>query len=209
MTIVIKAPFARQMQVCRCPLCALVCDDESITGGRRRCPRCKTLLSGHPSWRPHLSWALLLSALILYVPANLLPVMSTTLLGHVSESTILSGVVAFWQSGSWGIAAIIFIASVVVPCLKFLSLGLLLVSSARKSRWARRERARLYRLTEWIGCWSMLDVVVVAVVCGLLRFHALSEAEPRAGILFFGLVVMLTMLCALSFEPKTLWEDKQ
>ncbi len=205
--MVINAPFARQMQLCRCPLCGLACADE-MHDARGRCPRCHTRLQVSQQRRPHLSWALLLTAMILYVPASVFPVMSTTLLGHRSDSTILSGVVAFWRSGSWGIAAIIFIASVVVPCLKFLSLGVLLFSTARKTQWARRERARLYRMTEWIGCWSMLDVVVVAAVCGLLRFHALGEAEPRAGIFFFGLVVMLTMLCALSFEPKTLWEDK-
>ncbi|WP_449553336.1 paraquat-inducible protein A [Lelliottia amnigena] len=204
-----NSPFAREIQLCRCPLCGLVCADEPTHGVGGKCPRCHTLLPARRYSRPHLSWALLLTAMILYVPANLFPVMSTTLLGHVSDSTILSGVVAFWRSGSWGIASVIFMASVVIPCLKFLSLSVLLLSNARKSRWARRERARLYRLTEWIGCWSMLDVVVVAVVCGQLRFHALSEAEPRAGIVFFGLVVMLTMLCALSFEPKTIWEDKQ
>lgn len=205
----IDVPFAREMHVCRCPLCGLVCSDDRVSGAGERCPRCHTLLPNHPHSCSQLSWALLFTAMILYVPANLFPVMSTTLLGQGTDSTILSGVVVFWRSGSWGIAAIIFVASVVVPCLKFLSLSALLLSTSRKSRWARRERARLYRVMEWIGCWSMLDVVVVAAVCGLLRFHTLSEAEPRAGIFFFGFVVILTMLCALSFEPKTLWEDKQ
>ncbi|WP_434644021.1 paraquat-inducible protein A [Klebsiella sp. I138] len=197
------------MQMCRCTLCGLVCADDTTSDHDRKCPRCQTMLPDHQPGHQHLSWALLLTSVILYLPANILPVMYTTLLGHGSESTILSGIVAFWQSGSWGIAAIIFIASVMVPCLKFLSLGVLLISASHHSRWARRERTRLYRLTEWIGCWSMLDVVVVAVVCGLLRFRPLSEAEPRVGILFFALVVILTMLCALSFKPKTLWEDKQ
>lgn len=203
-----SAPFARQMQVCRCPLCGLVCEDDRAIDIRQTCPRCHTPLPKPTSVRASLSGALLVASMVLYVPANLFPVMYTTLLGHGSESTILSGVLAFWRSGSWGIATIIFVASVVVPCLKFVSLGVLLITASRKSRWARRERSWLYRITEWIGCWSMLDVVVVAVVCGLLRFHAMSDAEPRAGIFFFGLVVMLTMLCALSFEPKTLWEDK-
>lgn len=203
-----SAPFARQMLVCRCSLCGLVCEDDDSADIHQNCPRCHTPLPKRTSVRASLSGALLAASMVLYVPANVFPVMYTTLLGHGSESTILSGVLAFWRSGSWGIATIIFVASVVVPCLKFLSLGMLLVTSARKSHWARRERAWLYRITEWIGCWSMLDVVVVAVVCGLLRFHAMSDAEPRVGIFFFGLVVMLTMLCALSFEPKTLWEDK-
>ena len=204
----INTAFPCQIHVCRCSLCGLVCDDETTFGVRGKCPRCQTKLPGPPSRNLPLSGALLLTSMILYVPANIFPVMYTTLFGHGSESTLLSGVVAFWQAGSWGIASIIFIASVIIPCLKFLSLSVLLISSACKSRWARRERTRLYRITEWIGYWSMLDVVVVAVVSGLLRFHAMSEAEPRSGILFFGLVVILTMLCALSFEPKTIWEDK-
>lgn len=204
----IDVPFAREMQVCRCPLCGLVCSDDKAADSGRKCPRCHTFLPHRQHSRTQLSWALLFTAMILYVPANLFPVMSTTLLGQDSDSTILSGVVVFWRSGSWGIAAIIFVASVVVPCLKFLSLSVLLFSTGRKSRWARRERARLYRVVDWIGCWSMLDVVVVAVLCGLLQFHTLSEAEPRAGIFYFGFMVILTMLCTLSFEPKTLWEDK-
>jgi len=204
-----NTPFAHQMQICRCPLCGLVCEEQRSSDVRCRCPRCHTDLPGRTAGRFQLSWVLLIAAMIFYIPANVVPVMSTHVLGYGSESTILSGVLAFWRNGSWGIAIIIFIASVVVPCMKFLSLGLLLITSGQRRHWARRERTKLYRITEWIGCWSMLDVVVVAVVCALVQFHSLSEAEPRAGILFFGLAVILSMLCALSFQPKAIWEDKQ
>ncbi|MGL6017616.1 MAG: paraquat-inducible protein A [Gibbsiella quercinecans] len=204
-----NAPFARQMQVRGCPLCGLVCDAQPGASHPPHCPRCGALLAGGLAGNHARAWAFLVAAMILYLPANLLPVMYTSLFGRGSESTILSGVLEFWRGGAYGIAAIIFIASVVIPCMKFLSLSVLLISASRKSRWARRERTRLYRITEWIGCWSMLDVVVVAVVCGLVRFHSLSEAEPRAGILFFALVVILTMLSALSVDPKLIWEGDE
>ncbi len=121
----------------------------------------------------------------------------------------MEGVVDFWHADSYGIAVIIFIASVAIPCMKFFSIAALLVSSAIRSPWARRERTRLYHITEWIGCWSMLDVIVVAAVSGLVQYPSLSEAEPRAGILFFGLVVFLTMLSALSFDPRLIWEGDE
>lgn len=204
-----KVPFAREIQVRGCAVCGLVCEDSTTSPHDTRCPRCHTVLYGGQHSNLISAWALLTAAMIFYIPANILPVMYTSLFGRSSESTILSGVYEFWRSGSFGIAAIIFIASVVIPCMKFLSLSILLVNAGRKSTWARRERARLYRIIEWIGCWSMLDVVVVAVVCGLVRFHSLSEAEPRAGILFFALVVILTMLSALSFDPKLIWEGDE
>lgn len=201
-----NAPFARQMQVRGCPLCGLVCDAQPGIPPLRHCPRCDTLLAGGHAGNHARAWAFLLAAMIFYLPANLLPVMYTSLFDRGSENTILSGVLEFWRGGACGIATLIFIASVVIPCMKFLSLSVLLISAGRKSRRARRERTRMYRITEWIGCWSMLDVVVVAAVCGLVRFHSLSEAEPRAGILFFALVVIMTMLSALSIDPKLIWE---
>ena len=147
--------------------------------------------------------------MILYIPANVLPVMYTSLLGHGSNSTISTGVIEFWKAGSYGIALVIFIASVAVPCAKFLALSVLLVSAKRQSSWARRERALLYRLVELVGYWSMLDVLVVAIVAGLVKFHALADIEPRLGILFFGGVVILTMLAAMQFDPRLTWDGNE
>ena len=149
---------------------------------------------------------LLVAALVFYIPANVLPVMYTNMFGHGIDSTIMSGVIQFWREGSYEIALIIFIASIAVPCTKFLVLGLLLTSSRRQSRRAMRERAKLYRLIELVGYWSMLDVLVVAIVSALVKFQALSDIEPRIGILFFGLVVILTMLSAMSFDPRLIWD---
>jgi paraquat-inducible protein A len=155
------------------------------------------------------AWALLLTGVIFYVPANLQPVMYTNLLGNGSDNTILQGVVEFWRSGSYGIALVIFVASVAVPCAKFLILGLLLMTAQRRGAWARHERARLYRLVELVGYWSMLDVLVVAIVAALVKFHALADIEPRMGILFFGGAVILTMLAAMQFDPRLIWDGEE
>jgi paraquat-inducible protein A len=120
----------------------------------------------------------------------------------------LSGIMEFWNDGSWDLALLIFIASVAVPCMKFLVLGTLLITCQRRSRWAQRERAKLYRLIEVVGYWSMLDVLVVALIAALVQFRSLSTVDPRMGILFFGLVVVLTMLAAISFDPRLIWDTE-
>jgi paraquat-inducible protein A len=151
------------------------------------------------------SWALLSAAMIFYIPATVLPVMSTRLFGHSHESTIMAGIIDFWQADSYGIAILIFVASLVIPCLKFLNISLLLIASQRQSCWAMRERTKLYRLTEFIGYWSMLDVFVVGIVASLVQYPAFSEAEPCSGILFFGLMVILTLLATLNYDPRLIW----
>jgi paraquat-inducible protein A len=200
---------ARQLGVVGCHTCGLVCEDLTGTGRELRCPRCGTPL--HRRWPDSIgrAWALLLAGAICYIPANILPVMRTSLLGNGSDSTILGGVVQFWGHGAYGIALVIFIASVLVPCTKFLALGLLLATSQRRSRRAMRERAALYRAIEMIGYWSMLDVLVVAVVAALVQFGALGETEPRAGIAWFGMVVILTMLSAMHFDPRLIWDSEE
>ncbi|WP_447790837.1 paraquat-inducible protein A [Pseudomonas farris] len=203
------SPRAAHLGVVACPLCGLVCESVPNQGKPTQCPRCRSRLHRRRPDSIARGWAFLLAGLIAYIPANVLPVMYSSLFGHGSESTILHGVIEFWASGSFGIALIIFIASVVVPCAKFLVLGTLLFTAQRRSRWATRERARLYRLIELIGYWSMLDVMVVAVAAALVKFQALSVIEPRAGVFFFGLMVILTMLSAMSFDPRLIWDGEQ
>lgn len=200
-------PRAHQLDVVGCHACGLVC--EAPSGAHGHCPRCGAALHRRRPDSIVRAWALLVAALICYIPANLLPVMYTNMLGSGSDNTILQGVIEFWQSGSYGIALVIFIASVAVPCGKFLIIGLLLVTAQRRSRWATRERARLYRLVELVGYWSMLDVLVVAVVAALVKFQGLADIEPRAGILFFGGVVILTMLSAMQFDPRLTWDGEE
>jgi paraquat-inducible protein A len=208
---------ASQLGMISCHTCGLVCrpappsppDTHAQATTAERCPRCDAPLHARRTNSIARTWAFLLASLIFYIPANVLPVMRTSLLGNHNESTILSGVVVFWKAGSYGIAAVIFIASVVVPCTKFLAIGTLLVTTRRRSRSAMRERSVLYRATELVGYWSMLDVLVVAIICALVKFGALSEIEPRAGILFFGMVVILTMLSAMSFDPRLIWDAEE
>lgn len=204
-----SAPRAHELGVIGCHGCGLVCEHPPDDLTHRHCPRCQAPLHRRRPNSITRTWALLVAALILYIPANLLPVMYTSMFGKVSESTIMVGVIEFWKAGSYGIALVIFIASVAVPCTKFLILGLLLVTAQRRSNWAVRERARLYRLVELVGYWSMLDVLVVAVVAALVKFQKLSDVEPRIGILFFGVVVILTMLSAMSFDPRLTWDTEK
>jgi paraquat-inducible protein A len=135
--------------------------------------------------------------------------MNTKMVGNGADSTIMGGVLDFWQHGAWDIALIIFIASIAVPGVKFVALMLLLITVHRNSLWARKERSTLYRFVELIGYWSMLDVIVVALVASLVKFQALADIEPRPGILFFGLVVVFTMLSAMSFDPRLIWDNEQ
>ena len=200
---------AQQLGMIGCHACGLVCKTPDRDLGGSHCPRCATRLQQRKPASLERTLALLLAGIIFYIPANLLPVMNTRMFGRGSDSTIMSGVVDFWNSGAWDIALIIFVASVVVPCTKFLVLGLLLVTVRWHNQWARRDRARLYRLVELIGYWSMLDVLVVALVAALVQFNALSSIEPRIGIFFFGIVVVLTMLSAMSFDPRLIWDDEK
>ncbi len=197
-------PRARALGVIGCHACGLVCAAAPLPPPA--CPRCGAPLHRRRPDAITRAWALLAAALVLYIPANLLPVLHTRRLADTADSTIMRGVIEFWHEGSWGIAALIFIASIAVPCTKFMVLSLLLWTSQKRSRWAMVERTRLYRLLELIGYWSMLDVLVVAIVSALVQFGTLSVSEPRIGIFFFGLVVLLTMLSAMSFDPRLIWD---
>ena len=144
--------------------------------------------------------------MILYVPANLLPMMNTHSLFGVQSDTIMSGVVYFWTSGSWYLALIIFFASITVPMLKMIALVALLVSVQSRARWQPLQRARLYRLVEFIGRWSMLDIYVVAIIVALVQLQALATITPGPGAIAFGAVVVLTMFAAMAFDPRLIWD---
>lgn len=199
-------PEARDLNLCLCHSCGLACD---MSEEPQTCERCDAPLHRRKTNSLARTWAFLLAALVFYIPANLLPVMNTSMLGSGADSTIIGGVLEFWEHGAWDIALIIFIASIAVPGVKFVALSLLLVTAQRGSTWARKERSKLYRFVELIGYWSMLDVIVVALVAALVKFQALGDIEPRAGILFFGMVVVFTMLSAMSFDPRLIWDNRQ
>ena len=171
------------------------------------CERCGTVLHARKPDSFNRTWALLIAACVMYLPANLLPVMITRSLFGVQSDTILSGIIFFWISGSYGIAAIIFVASFLVPLFKLAALFILLVTAQRGSDWRRGDRARLYHIIEIIGRWSMLDVFVVALLTGLVQIKGFAQITAGLGIAAFASVVVLTMLASLSFDPKLSWDD--
>ena len=178
---------------------------ESAADGEA-CGHCGTRLHIRKPDSLNRTWAFLISACLMYIPANMLPVMMTRSLLGSSNDTILSGIIFFWVSGSYGLAAIIFVASFLVPLFKLAALFVLVVSAQRRSNWRREERAKLYHLIEIIGRWSMLDVFVVALLAGLVRIQGFAEITAGVGIAAFGAVVVLTMLASLSFDPKLTWD---
>jgi paraquat-inducible protein A len=197
---------ATELKVAACASCGQVVRLSERCEGAP-CPRCSAPLRHRKHHAFARTWALLIAASILYVPANLLPIMRTrTLGGAARDDTILSGVVELWQAGSWDLAIIVFVASIVVPLIKIGMLVLLLVTSQRRSNWARKGRSRMYRLIEFIGHWSMLDVFVVALMAALVRFQTLADITPRPGSIAFGAVVVLTMLASRRFDPRLIWD---
>ncbi|MFY9315858.1 MAG: paraquat-inducible protein A [Burkholderiales bacterium] len=203
-----RAVTAAQLGLLRCRVCGQLSRAEP---GLREmhCPRCGAALHFRKPASVSRSWALLLAAVILYIPANVLPMMETSSLFGSQSDTIMSGVVYFWTSGSWYLALIIFFASIMVPLLKMIALALLLVSVQLRSRWRRGQRARLYRLVEFVGRWSMLDIYVVAVIVALVQLKALATIQPGAGAAAFGAVVVLTMFSAMAFDPRLIWDTRE
>jgi len=171
------------------------------------CERCGTRLHRRKPDSLNRTWALVIAAAILYLPANLLPVMITRTIFGSQYDTIMSGIIYFWVSGAWGLAAIIFIASFLVPLFKLAALAIMAWSAGRHTDWRRQERATLYRIVEFIGRWSMLDVFVVCLLSGLVHIQGFAEISAGLGIAAFAGVVVLTMLASLSFDPRLTWDD--
>jgi len=171
------------------------------------CPRC----DGELAFRRHHSiqrtWALIVAAAICYLPANVLPVMTTSGLGGADEETIMGGVMLLYTTGSWPLALIVLIASVMIPLAKLIALAYLLITVQRGSIRNNRERARLYRLVEFVGRWSMLDVFVDTFTVALIQLQPLMAVLPGPGVLFFASVVVLTMLAAETFDPRLIWDS--
>ncbi|MEZ5537670.1 MAG: paraquat-inducible protein A [Thiolinea sp.] len=170
------------------------------------CPRCGAKMNTGKNNSIEVTWALLIAAAIMYIPANLMPVMSVYMLGSGQPDTIISGAFHLVEAGQWPLALLIFVASIVVPLLKLFALGFLLVTMQMKSSWRQRDRVLLYRMTEYIGRWSMVDVFVIAILAGLVQFGNLVRVETNAGTLSFAAVVVLTMIAAHTLDEHLIWE---
>jgi len=201
-----KPTSARSLGLISCHDCRLLVPDGHAAAGHARCPRCGASLHARKPNSIARAWALLLAAAIMYVPANVLPMTVTSALGTVQADTIMSGVIYFIHSGSWEIAAVIFIASIFVPLAKLAILIFLLVSVQLRWRWRPKDRTVLYRITELVGRWSMVDVYVVTILVALVKLGAVASIEAGPAAVFFACVVVLTMLAAESFDPRIIWD---
>ncbi|WP_019143273.1 paraquat-inducible protein A [Noviherbaspirillum massiliense] len=197
---------AASLGLVSCPVCSLLCRTPGQDAGLR-CPRCRSSLHFRKPNSVARTWALVITAYILYIPANLLPILETRSLFESQRSTILNGVILFWNTGSWFIAALIFFASIVVPLTKLMALTLLLVSVQRRTRWEAQQRTQLYRFVDFIGRWSMLDIYVVALSVALVHLEALATMRAGLGAVAFGAVVVLTMLAVETFDPRLIWDS--
>lgn len=197
---------ARDLGMVSCHTCMLLVKMPAT--GHGRCPRCHSPLHYRKPNSLAATWAFLIAAAIMYIPANVLPVMKVTSIAGTQADTIMSGVMYFLLHGDWPLALIIFVASVLVPLLKMLALTYLLISVQRRSTLRRQQRTRLYRITELVGRWSMVDVFVVALMTALVQLQALATIEPDDGARAFASVVILTMLAAMSFDPRLIWDHQ-
>jgi paraquat-inducible protein A len=191
-----------------CHACALVSRSPARIGDNEsvECPRCSADMHLRKPDSIRLTWALLVAAGILYIPANVLPIMDTSSLFNAQRDTIMSGVIYLWSTGSFGTALIVFIASVVVPLAKLLALAFLTVSVQRKSAWRPLLRTKIYRVVTFVGRWSMLDIFVVTVLVALVQLQTIAVITAGPGALAFGVVVVLTMLAAYTFDPRLIWD---
>jgi paraquat-inducible protein A len=195
----LPAESAAEWGVALCHVCGLA---SPLRVGR--CSRCDSRL--HLRNRDSLqhTWAYTIASLLLYFPANMLPILRVESFYGTQASTIIGGVIQFWEEGDYPIAIIIFVASVVIPILKILAIVWLCFAATRG--WQPRSMTKLYRATEFVGRWSMVDVFVVAILVGVVQLGSTISIYPGAGAISFAAVVVLTMLAAMSFDPRLIWD---
>ena len=185
-----------------CDTCGLV----SRAAPGMRCSRCGFRLRVRKTDSIRRTWAFALAATVLYIPANIYPVLTVVRLGAGQPSTILGGVQELLQLGMWPLAALVFFASVAVPVLKLIGLAILLISTHRGTGWALRDRTVLYRVVDAIGRWSMIDIFMESILVGVVQFGKIASVYPGPGAIAFAAVVILTMLAAHSFDPRLMWD---
>jgi paraquat-inducible protein A len=196
---------AMQQGLQSCETCGLL---SQPLGGQQegRCPRCADGLSFRKHESLQRTWAYVIAAAICYVPANVLPVLTTTTAAGTESDTILQGVVLLWSPTGWPLSLIVLAASIMIPSAKILALIYLLVTVHRGSVRSNDQRVRLYRMVEFIGRWSMVDVFVDTFTAALIQLEPLMSVEPGPGLLFFAAVVVFTMLAVDSFDPRLIWD---
>ena len=181
-----------------------ICDGLQLRG--HNCQRCGAAIHHRVENSIQRTWALLCAAAIMLIPANIYPVMTIKKLGKGQPDTIISGIISLMEAGLYGLGLIVLFASIVVPFAKLITVGYLLRSVQSGSTWRPRDRTMLYRVTEAIGSWSMVDVFLVALLAGLVSLGILANVTPGIGASFFGAAVILTMFAAQQFDPRLIWD---
>lgn len=195
------ATTAREAGLVACHTCQRL----SILG-TPQCKRCDSSLHSRKPRSRDRAWAFLITATLLYIPANILPVMRIVSMGRAQSDTIFSGIVYFLKTGSYGLAAIIFTASILVPIVKIAVLGFLLVSEGARLQWRPEQRAFLYRLTEAIGRWSMVDIFVITLMVAMVEMGNVASVSPGSGAVAFAMMVVTTMIAVNVFDPRLVWD---
>jgi paraquat-inducible protein A len=199
---------SKERNLISCSVCGLLLRADSGDNMPGLCPRCGRKLAFRRHNAIQATWALIIAAVICYIPANILPIMTRSTITYTASDTIMDGIIGFYMEGSWPIALIILIASIVIPMAKLAALSYLLLVVQFRLPGNDLDRTRLYRMVEFIGRWSMLDVFVVAVAVALLQLQPFLVTRPAMGLVFFAAVVILTMLAANTFDPRLLWDAK-
>lgn len=195
-------------QTLQCSACALTLPGAAAKFETHPCPRCGTTLHRRHPHSLQRSAAFALAGLVMLVPANVLPVLTSNLLGERRTDTIFSGVMSLYRDGLWGIALIVFTASIVVPLVKLVSLGFLIYAARGGPSPRRRGLTRLYAFVKFIGRWSMLDVFLVAFLSGAVRFGTIASVQPEPGVIAFAAAVVLTIFATETFDSRLLWEHE-
>ncbi len=195
---------ARSQGMAVCHTCTALNDASSA-----RCRRCDAPVHVRIPNSIERTVALLIASVALYIPANLYPIMITEHQGNAIESTIIGGVILLWEMGSYAVACIIFVASILVPIAKILSLSTLCVTVSRKQTTSRKQRTIMYRMTELIGKWSMVDVFVVAILVALIQITGIVVISPGGAALAFAAMVIVTMFAAEGFDPRLIWDHAE
>lgn len=201
---------ARAHGLARCHVCGWLgrMPGETVTGNPR-CPCCNASVHMRKSDSLSRTWALIAAAYLLYIPANVLPIMTVVRLGQGDPHTILGGVRELIHGGQWPLAALVFFASVLVPMLKLVGLSYLVFSVQHRSRWRAADRTRLFRIVEGVGRWSMIDIFMISILVALVKLGAVATIDPGAGATFFAAVVVITMFAADSFDQRLVWDVAQ
>ncbi len=202
-----EALTGKSRHLTSCLVCHLIIDMKAAGGQKLACPRCHSTVSYRKYHSISKCWAFLIAAFVLYIPANIFPIMTLTSFARQSKETIISGIIQLFHTGQWGIGVVVFIASIFVPIFKIAALAFLALSVRFDWKWNPLFRSKLYRFVEWIGRWSMIDIFMISILVTIVSLKELANIEPGIGAIAFAAVVILTMYASRAFDPRLIWDN--